>query len=119
MRPEGAKHAAGDPACLGPRCSDHFVAGDNGELELARHLLKPAGNIDGIADHGEFEPPLAADLAEDDLAAMNADADEELRQAGRGAAVIPGCNFVDHLTAAAQRVRGILRPDPWRAESRL
>src|SRR5689334_10073864 len=101
MRSKRPKDASRDPPRLGSGGTEHVVAVDNGDLQFAGHLLKPACDIHRIADDCELKPALAADLAEDDLAAMDADADEEFRQAGRRSPLVPRGELVNHLAGTA------------------
>ena len=45
-------------------------------MEL-RHLLKPVGDVDRVAQHREFEPGVVADGADEGVALMHADADHD------------------------------------------
>jgi hypothetical protein len=53
------------------------IARKDGDIELAGHFLNAACDIDRIAQDRELHAPLAADIAQHDLAVMKADAEPQ------------------------------------------
>src|SRR5690348_1799937 len=50
-------------AAFGDRLPDDVVAGDHGGADEAAQLLDPAGDVDSVADDGELETLIRADIA--------------------------------------------------------
>ena len=74
---------AGIPATAAHR-HDQVVADDRRHAGLAGQALEPARHIHGIAEHGVFKPARVADIADQHLAVMHADADRDRHLAALG-----------------------------------
>ena len=55
----------------------HFVRQQRLAAECLGHVLQPGGDVDGVAERGEYHVIAVADLADDDLAAVDADAEAD------------------------------------------
>ena len=52
-----------------------FFRDDDGTIMRLRHVLKPGRDVNGVSECGEHRMIAKTDVADDDLAAVNADAE--------------------------------------------
>src|SRR5215217_677469 len=75
---------------------DDLLAGQDGNIKLPRHRLNAVCDVDRIANDGEFDAPLASDVAKDHLAMVETDADPQRLQPGSDALSVPCNDFLSH-----------------------
>src|SRR5215207_3761979 len=93
---------------LAPYRIDYLLASQDGDIKLPRHRLNAVSHVDGIANHREFDAPLASDVAKHYLAMVETDANSQ-RLKPRGYALTVPCNdFLSHQARTPHGVGGIV-----------
>src|SRR5215212_5652640 len=87
---------------------DDLLAGQDGNIKLPRHRLNAVCNIDRIANDGEFDAPLASDVAKDHLAMVETDADPQWLQPGSDALSVPCNDFLSHQAGTSHGIGGVV-----------
>ena len=111
-RPRPAGRGSG-PAASAKRGRQQHVL-----VERAAHGGDPAGLVDRGADHGEVEPVVAADVAVEHLADVQAEIEARDRQAVGRAPLVQGADAADRVAGGVERAGGRRRAAPRRRRSR-
>src|SRR5687767_12312843 len=103
---EVAEAFGGFLAAFGDGLLDDIVARHHGGAHQAAQLLDAAGDVDGVADHGELEALIGADVAEGRKAEMQADADADAALALGIALLVPAGELAQNLAGGGDGVGG-------------
>ena len=81
---------------------DNGLADDDVDVEGPGQAFQAAGQVDGVADHGDLAALFVAGVAQDRRAEMQADGKPHRRATGGGAFGVPTGQIVDHAAGTHQ-----------------
>src|SRR5215208_4599088 len=87
---------------------DYVLAGQDGNIKLPRHRLNAVCNVDRIANDGEFDAPLASDIAKDHLAMVETDADPQRLEPGSDALAVPCNDLLSHQAGTPHGIGSVV-----------
>ncbi len=88
---------------------DQGAGNQHGSIERSAVRFDTAGDIDGIAEHGELQVPVAANVAMDHFAVVDADGNPDRRVTGSTALLVPSVDRLQDVQRAARGIGGIAR----------
>ena len=95
---------------------DESTGYEKSGLKASAVCLNSAGDIDGIAEDGEFKPVVAADITLQDLAVVDADGDLNRRIIGAFILRVATAERLEHIKRTMRRVGRIARAGYGRSE---